>query len=201
MVDGVVPADREGLKAARSAASALGSVVAELNDLASAEAAPLQARPVAVDLAAAVHEVVLALDGLRRQLDVRIEASIPDGTTVRSDPVHLERVLRNVIGNGLNHSPAGARLTVAATTADATVSIRVGDQGAGIAAEDVAHVFERFYRADPARPGEDPRTGRRSGTGIGLTITRELLTANGGRIEVERTGPDGTTFLIELPRD
>lgn len=199
MVDGVMPADRDGLEAARSSASALGSVVAELNDLASAEAAPLQARPIAVDLGAAVHEVVLALDGLRRQLDLRVETSVTPGIGVRTDPVHLERVLRNVIGNAMNHSPAQGRVAVAATADGPTVSIRISDEGAGIAAEDVPHVFERFYRADPARRALDPRTGRRSGTGIGLTITRELLAANGGRIAVERTGPDGTTFLIELP--
>ena len=73
MVDGVVPADRQNLDAARSAASALGSVVAELNDLASAEAAPLQAQPTAVDLAAAVDEVARELDGLRRERGVRLE--------------------------------------------------------------------------------------------------------------------------------
>ena len=79
-----------------------------------------------------------------------------------------------------------------------SVAIRVTDEGPGIAPEDVPHVFERFYRADPSR-AVDPRTGGRSGSGIGLTIARELLAANGGRIGVERTGPDGTTFLIELP--
>ncbi len=199
MVDGVVPADRDGLEAARSSAAALGSVVAELNDLASAEAAPLQARPEPIDLAGVVHEVTLALDGLRRQLDATLETAIPAGTLVRSDPVHLERILRNVIGNALDHSPPGGRVTVAATTLSGVATVRVGDAGAGIAPEDVAHVFERFYRADPARRGLDPRTGRRAGTGIGLTIARELLAANGGSIEVERTGPDGTTFRIDLP--
>ncbi|HEX5396730.1 MAG TPA: ATP-binding protein, partial [Candidatus Limnocylindria bacterium] len=56
------------------------------------------------------------------------------------------------------------------------------------------YVFERFYRADPARGRAE------SGSGIGLTIARELLGANGGTISVERTGPEGTTFLIRLPR-
>ena len=76
--------------------------------------------------------------------------------------------------------------------------IHVADQGPGIAADDVDHVFERFYRADTAR-ATDPPTGRPTGLGLGLTIARELLMANGGRIAVERTGPDGTTFVVELP--
>ena len=202
MVDGVVPADREGLEAARSAASALGSVVAELNELAGAEAAPLQAQPTMVDLGAAVRDVEGELDGLRRDRDVRLETSIPDGTAVTADPGHLARVLRNVIGNAIRHSPARGQVRVDAALSPAAsgdaVAIRVSDQGPGIAPADVPHVFERFYRADPAR-AVDPRTGRPSGTGIGLTIARELLAANGGRIDVERTGPDGTTFVIELP--
>ena len=72
------------------------------------------------------------------------------------------------------------------------------DEGPGIAPDDVEHVFERFYRADTSR-ATDPATGRATGLGLGLTIARELLSANGGRIAVERTGPDGTTFLMAIP--
>jgi two-component system, OmpR family, sensor histidine kinase BaeS len=199
MVDGVVPADRENLEAARSAATALGSTVAELNDLASAEAAPLQAQPTAVDLGAVIHEVERELDGLRRERGLRLETAVPIGTVVTVDPGHLSRVLRNVIGNAVTHSPDGGRVQVTADSgARSMVAIRVTDEGPGIAPADVPHVFERFYRADPAR-AVDPRTGRRTGSGLGLTIARELLTANGGRIGVERAGPGGTTFLIEVP--
>jgi two-component system sensor histidine kinase BaeS len=202
MVDGVVPADRDGLEAARSAAAALGSVVAQMNDLASAEAAPIQAQPEVVDLAEAIREVEAALDGLRRERDVRLVASVEPGSAVVADPGHLARVLRNVVGNAISHSPTGGLVTVEARLSPAAsgtvVAVRVSDQGAGIAAADVQHVFERFYRADPAR-AVDPVTGRPGGTGIGLTIARELLVASRGRIDVERTGPAGTTFLIELP--
>jgi two-component system OmpR family sensor kinase len=74
-----------------------------------------------------------------------------------------------------------------------SAEIRISDSGPGIPAVDLPHVFERFYRADVSR-GAAP-----SGSGIGLTIARELLAANGGAIEVERTGPSGTTFLVRLP--
>jgi signal transduction histidine kinase len=87
---------------------------------------------------------------------------------------------------------------VTASTGDEMVSVRVADQGPGIAEEDLPHVFERFYRADTAR-ATDPATGRPTGLGLGLTIARELLAASGGRIAVERTGPDGTTVLVEVP--
>lgn len=202
MVDGVVPADREGLEAARSAAAALGGVVAQMNDLASAEAAPIQAQRVPVQLAEAVREVEAALDGLRRDHGVQIGSQVSEDLVVLVDPGHLARVLRNVVGNAISHSPPGGQVSVTTSLSPeangSVVAVRVSDQGSGIAAADVPHVFERFYRADPAR-AVDPVTGRPGGSGIGLTISRELLAANGGRIDVERTGPDGTTFLIELP--
>ena len=198
MIDGVVPTDVAGLEAARSAAAALGGVVADIDDLARAEAAPLQARPAAVDLAVAIPEVALALDGLRRDRSARLEVVVPPGTVAWADPGHLSRALRNVVANALSHSPIGGVVSVMAERVGAVVLVRVADQGPGIAPDDVAHVFERFYRADTSR-ATDPTTGRPSGLGLGLTIARELLAANGGRIAVGRTGPDGTTFVLEVP--
>jgi two-component system sensor histidine kinase BaeS len=198
MIDGVVPMDLAGLEAARSAASALGGVVADIDDLARAEAAPLQARPGRVDLAIAIPEVALALDGPRRDRSARIDVAVAPGTVAWADPGHLGRALRNVVANALVHSPVGGVVAVTADPAGGRVRIRVADQGPGIAADDVAHVFERFYRADTSR-ATDPTTGRATGLGLGLTIARELLAANGSVIGVERTGPDGTTFLIDVP--
>lgn len=198
MIDGVVPNDAAGLEAARSTAAALGGVIADIDDLARAEAAPLQARPAAVDLAEAIPEIALALDGVRRDRSARLDVEVPAGTVAWADPGHLARALRNVVANALAHSPSGGVVTVRAEPAGDSIRIRIADQGPGIAAEDLPHVFERFYRADTAR-ATDPATGRPSGLGLGLTIARELLSASGGRIGVERTGPDGTTFLLEIP--
>lgn len=198
MIDGVVPNDMAGLEAARSAAAALGGVVADIDDLARAEAAPLQARPAAVDLATALPEIALALDGVRRDRSARLDVAVPPGTVAWADPGDLARALRNVIANALAHSPIGGVVSVTAEHNGGVVRIRIADQGPGIAPDDVTHVFERFYRADTSR-ATDPTTGRPTGLGLGLTIARELLAANGGRIGVERTGPDGTTFLLEVP--
>ena len=199
MIDGVVPTDLAGLEAARSAASALGGVVADIDDLAHAEAAPLQARSSEVDIAATVAEIGQALDGIRRGRDAHLVLVAPPGIIAWADPGNLARALRNVVANALAHSPVGGTVSVTAAAADGTVSVRVTDQGPGIAADDLPHVFERFYRADTAR-ATDPATGRPTGLGLGLTIARELLAASDGRIGVERTGPDGTTFLVEVPQ-
>ena len=195
MIDGVVPTDLAGLEAARSTAAALGGVVADIDDLARAEAAPLQARPAPVDLAIALPEIAQVLDARARARSVRVDVAVAPGAVAWADAGHLARAIRNVVANAIAHSPAGGVVRVVATRATDRLEIHVTDQGPGIAAEDLDHVFERFYRADTSR-ATDPLTGRPTGLGLGLTIARELLSANGGRIAVERTGPDGTTFVV-----
>jgi two-component system sensor histidine kinase BaeS len=198
MIDGVVPADRAGLEAARSAAATMSALVGDLSDLASAEAAPMSVRPAAVIVTDVTRDVALALDGLARERAVRVEVDAADDVVAWADTRHLARAVRNVVANAIDHAPSGSAVGVAVTTDGKTVSIRVTDRGQGIDAEDLPHVFERFYRADRSRSA-DPETGRRPGSGLGLTIARELLAANGGAITVERTGPDGTTVLLTIP--
>jgi signal transduction histidine kinase len=197
MVDGVVPADREQLDRARAAAGALSGVIVQLGELVDAESAVLQRRPRVMPVAELLAEVERAIEPLFRQHAVAIGvADEPTSLQVEVDPTQVGRALRNVLANASQHSPAGAVVQVTAEGTAREVLLRVTDAGAGISPEDLSHIFERFYRADQARGAGEPR----SGSGIGLTIARELLAANGGRIAVEHTGPDGTTFLIALPR-
>jgi signal transduction histidine kinase len=204
MIDGVVPKSRANLEAARASASALGSVIVQLGELASAEAAPLQARPERLEVAAVLADAASALDGLYRERGVKLEVEpVAPGLAAWADPAHLGRALRNVMTNAAQHTPSGKVVRVAATSAEegpagGRVQIRVIDQGSGIPAEDLPHIFERFYRSDPARAAQ-PGAGGRAGAGIGLTIARDLLAPSGGAISVERTGPDGSTLLVDLP--
>jgi signal transduction histidine kinase len=201
MIDGVVPKNRANLEAARASASALGSVIVQLGELASAEAAPLQSRPERVELAAILAEAASALDGLYRERGVKLEVEpVAPELAAWADPAHLGRALRNVMTNAAQHTPSGKTVRVTATSAGEAgdrVQIRVIDHGPGIPAEDLPHIFERFYRSDPARATQ-PGGGSGAGAGIGLTIARELLAPSGGAITVERTGPDGSTLLLEL---
>ncbi len=191
MVDGVVPADAAQLDRARAAAASLSSVIGQLGELTQAEAAPLQARAEAVGLGELVTEVVAALHGLVRDRQIEVEVTGPD-VRVLVDRGQIERAARNVVTNAVQHSTAGGTVRVELRE-EPTPELRVSDEGAGIAREDLPYVFERFYRADRSR-------GKVPGSGIGLTVARELIVANGGSIDVESTGPDGTTFLIRLPR-
>ena len=198
MIDGVVPADREQLEAARSAAGALGSVIGQMGELATAESAPLQRRLELVDLRGLLDELTRSLEGLARERSVAVIVDHSEAAAVSVDRDQLARALRNVVTNAIQHSASGRSVRLTLATTPAVVQIRVADEGAGISPEDLPHVFERFYRADRARSPEE--NGDRRGSGIGLTIARELVAANDGRISVEQTGSSGTTFLVELPR-
>ena len=195
MIDGVVPADAEQLEHARAAAGAMSGVVAQLRDLVDVEGAVLQRQEADVSPSRLVADARSALEPLYRERKVTLAAATIPDVSVRVDPVQVGRALRNVLTNAAEHAPRGSDVTLSAEATPTTVTIRVTDAGPGIAEADLPHVFERFYRADRSRqPGAAD-----GGSGIGLTIARELLAANGGSIQVERTGPGGTTFAIDLP--
>jgi two-component system sensor histidine kinase BaeS len=196
MVDGVVLADREQLGRAQSSASALSVVIGQLGELAQAESAALARHPEAFDARDVLRELVSALDGLFRERGVSLELALPDALHLDLDRGQLSRALRNVVVNAVQHTPLGGVVRLVAHRTAGGVEIRVADEGPGIATEDLPHIFERFYRADRSRGAA---RGGRPGSGIGLTIARELLAANGASIRVERSGGDGTTFLIVAP--
>ncbi|MEO8251517.1 MAG: HAMP domain-containing sensor histidine kinase [Chloroflexota bacterium] len=197
MVDGVVPADREQLDRARAAAGALSGVITQLGELVDAESGVLQRRPVVQPLGGLLAEVERAMEPLFRERGVGLSVGdVAPDLQVNVDPTQVGRALRNILANAAQHSPSGATVQVSVESLPTEMLVRVIDAGPGITADDLPHVFERFYRADQARGVGEPRAG----SGIGLTIARELLAANGGRITVEWTGPDGTTFAIALPR-
>jgi two-component system sensor histidine kinase BaeS len=191
-----VPADRGELERARAAAGALSGVIVQLRELVDAEAAATQRTARRITAAELVGEATQALEPYSRERDVRLRTDPVPAATLEIDPTQVGRALRNVLANAVQHSPADGEVVISVQALANEIVVRVSDAGPGIAAEDLPHVFERFYRADPARAGGAPR----SGSGIGLTIARELLAANGGTIEVERTGPEGTTFALRLLR-
>jgi len=110
------------------------------------------------------------------------------------DPERLAQVLGNLLDNALRHTPAGGRVQVSAGVTRDQLTLQVADDGEGIAAEHLPHLFERFYRADMARDREH------GGAGIGLAITAALVEAHGGRITAISGGPGrGATFTVDLP--
>jgi signal transduction histidine kinase len=191
MVDGVVPADGAELEKARAAAAGLSGVIAQLGEMTQAEAAPLHRSPEHIRVADLVREITTSMDGMLRTHGVTTEVAADPDVTASADRGQVTRALRNLLTNAIQHSPRGGTVHVS-VSGGASVEIRIADEGAGIADEDLPYVFERFYRADRSR-------GRTPGSGIGLTVARELIRANGGSVEVASTGPTGTSFRIVLP--
>jgi PAS domain S-box-containing protein len=123
-------------------------------------------------------------------LDVRcaLDGELPD---IWGDPHRLLQVFENLIGNAIKFTPAGGQITISATPGERDVEFRVADTGGGIAASDLPHVFDRFWQA---------RKGAHGGAGLGLSITRGIVEAHGGRIWVESTLGRGTTLSFTIPR-
>ncbi|HVI95961.1 MAG TPA: ATP-binding protein, partial [Anaeromyxobacter sp.] len=130
---------------------------------------------------------------LRGGLDadrVRLEIA-PDVPHLLADPHRLERIVVNLLSNALKYSPGQAEVVVEVSGVEGGVAIAVLDRGVGIAPEDLPHVFDRFFRARGAR--------RPEGLGLGLYITRLLVEAHHGRVEVTSQLGQGSTFRVVLP--
>jgi len=106
-------------------------------------------------------------------------------------------VLHNLLANAFRFTSEGGRIDVAAVAGDGAIQVTVADTGKGIAPEELAHVFDRFWKADRARAWNEQGAG---GTGLGLSIAQSLLRAQGGKIWAESTVGEGSRFHFTLPR-
>ncbi len=142
-------------------------------------------------LAQAATGAVRRLAPLADDAGVRVTCTGAD-VSVRLGEVATTRLVVALLDNALQHSPEGGLVTLE-TGSDARFgTLRVRDRGRGIRGVDPARVFDRFARS--------AETGRRRGYGHGLALVREVASRAGGSVEVETTGPEGTTFLLRLPR-
>ena len=144
-----------------------------------------------LDVAEEVRRILAGLVARFEEVGVELTADIPDGPCCALADAHaLERIVLNLLGNALEHARA-SRVTVSVRhTGAGLTTIQVADDGIGIAPHDCARVFDRLYTAN---------SSRRSGSGLGLSIARELARAGGGDITVASRVGEGTTFRIVLP--
>ena len=125
---------------------------------------------------------------------VSVALSIPSEIPlVQMDRTRIAQVVSNLLDNAIFHTPQGGSVSVSAESLGSAVRVIVADTGEGILPEDLPQVFERFYRVDPSRART---TG---GTGLGLTIARQLVEAHRGTIRAESTPGQGSRFIFELP--
>jgi signal transduction histidine kinase len=151
---------------------------------------------VETDLVDLVGEAVETAELLGEQQEVIVTFELPEGPVmVSAEPGRIRQLLMNLLTNAIKYTPQGGAVEVSLGVEGAEAVLEVRDTGIGIAAGDLPNVFERFWRADPARS----RTGERPGVGLGLAIAKWIAEAHGGTIEVQSRPGRGTTFTVRLP--
>jgi len=169
--------------------------VRDLEELSRAEAGQMDIHPQPCDTARCVQSAVdrLRPQFLEKEIDLKTELTDPL-PQVRADYDRAGQVFTNLLGNALQHTPPGGQVSIRAAALDGFVQFSIRDSGVGLAAEDLERVFQRFFRADKSR------SRKSGGSGIGLTIARHLIEAQGGRIWAESPGlGQGSAFYFTLP--
>jgi len=146
-----------------------------------------------MDMARLVRDACELLAPLAEDKGLHVTCETPEALSLRGDPRMIQRLLSNLLDNAIKYTPSGGSVKVSLFEKDGTdVAVAVQDTGIGIPADDLPHVFERFYRCDQSR--SEP------GTGLGLSLARAFARAHQGEIMVTSTLGQGSTFTLTLPR-
>ena len=186
--------DDESLDSIDNEVSRLTRLVGDLLLLAQAESGRLPLARETIELDTLLLEAMQQMSVLARdRLQLKLETI--DQVLVCGDADRLKQVLVNLIGNAIQYTPPGGEVTVGLGKVDERARLTISDTGPGIPAEDLPHIFERFYRGEKSRT----RSKDGKGFGLGLSIAYWIVRNHGGQIEVTNRDPHGTTFCIWLP--
>lgn len=183
---------RNSLRSIESDADRMTALTESLLMMARADSNGFQLALVPTNLNTVVSRVIGQHRALAVEKEIRLQAeSTGVPILAQADEPAIHRLLLILIDNALKHTPAGGAVTAAVRKSDGGVLLSVSDTGEGIPPDALPHIFERFYRSDPARAGG-------SGFGLGLSIAQAIAQAHGARIAVESSLGEGTQFTIEL---
>ncbi|MFC9694401.1 sensor histidine kinase [Kribbella sp. NPDC056951] len=192
--DGVVPLDGELVTSLLEETGLLEHLVADLQDLALADAGMLRLHPAPRDLSELAQQVVLAHRPAAETAGVTLTADVPPEAVVSIDSARMRQALGNLVSNAIRYTPRGGTIVVGVRRVDDGYNLTVTDNGTGIADEHLPHLFDRFYRA------EQSRSRSTGGSGLGLAITKHLTEAHHGRITVTSKLGEGSVFTLWLPQ-
>jgi two-component system phosphate regulon sensor histidine kinase PhoR len=141
-------------------------------------------------------EIIGLVDDEHGLAEIAVEADAAVGV-LEADPAKLGQVFTNLVENALKYTPRGSRITLTAqpVAPGGEIEFAVRDNGPGIPADDLPHIFERFYRVEKGRSRES------GGTGLGLSIVKHIVQLHGGRVWAESQLGQGTAILFRLPRE
>ncbi len=195
LLDGLFPPDSETFGHMYHEVRRLQRLVDDLQALSRVEAGDIELHMLTFDAVRLVRRVCAQVHPQIVASDLSLVADCPESALeICADADRTAQVLTNLLSNAIRYTPAGGRITVSVAEEGRFVAVRVMDDGIGIAPENLAHIFERFYRADKAR------SRRMGGSGIGLTIARHLAWSMGGELTVYSEGAGkGSQFTLTLP--
>ena len=205
--DGIITWDPDLQRLFRDEVTRMSALARDISAVSRAEEGAVQLDPVRVDavdvVTAAVNELTAAFEdkGVRLRTEFPAPAGSEGSTTILADPARMGQVLVNLLSNALRHTPTGGAVAVCVRPSAGSgpagrngVEIVVRDTGEGIPADQLPHVFERFYRGTSAREHDH------TGSGVGLTISRALVRRHGGTLTAASGGTgQGSTFTVWLP--
>jgi signal transduction histidine kinase len=198
LADGVVSDPQMAqsyLEQTRKNVSTLSLLVDDLFQISQLDAGGVPLNIETASLGDLISDTLESFRELAAQKGVSLSGAAGPGVDpLRIDVLWLGRALNNLVSNAIRHTPAGGSVTVTAHLSASQVLIEVQDSGEGIAAADLPHIFERFYR------GEKSRSRASGGAGLGLAITRGIIEAHGGFITAESQPGHGACFICRLPR-
>lgn len=188
--DGVVEPSRELFASLHEETLLQRRILDDLQVLALAETGDLRYTLVPADLAELAAAAVTAHRAVAADAGVTLSVDAPHRVPVTVDPDRMRQVLGNLLSNAIRYTDPGGQVVVRVRPG---AELTVRDTGAGMSGHDLARIFDRFYRADPAR---QRATG---GSGLGLTITRRIVTDHGGTITATSVPGEGSAFTVSLP--
>jgi signal transduction histidine kinase len=194
VIDGVLPPTPDNLQPLLAQTQVLARLVDDLRTVALAEAGHLSLQREPADPAALAQAAVSQFQAQAEAAGVALNVETASGMpTLLLDHQRIGQVLSNLLSNALRHTPRGGRVVCRVVGDRERVEFRVEDTGSGIPPEALPHIFERFYRADGSRARAE------GGTGLGLTIAKQLVEAHGGRISARSEPGRGTAVVFSLP--
>lgn len=189
LLDEVYPRDDEHLAPILDETRVLSRLVEDLRTLSLAESGALELHKELTDLGILADETVSSFRAQADAAGVELAVIVADDLPLLEvDPIRIREVMANLIANALRHTPGEGTIEIGASTNEEAVTVYVRDTGAGISSDDLPHIFDRFYKSEESR-----------GMGLGLAIARNLVTAHGGKIQVESEVGSGTTIRFTLP--
>jgi signal transduction histidine kinase len=189
MEDGVLELGPDAIRSLQEETQRISRLVSDLEVLASADAAHFSLQRRQIDLGAEVRAVAAEFAPLFEQNSVGVETSA-ERAPVLGDPARLRQVVANLLSNSLKFTPSGGKVQLSVRAQTGHAVLAVSDSGPGIPQQEIGHVFDRFFRGQSAHAG---------GSGIGLTVVRELVAAHDGEVTAANRPGGGAVFTVSLP--